>query len=184
MQADLEIVKACLSGDEKAFRNFYERFAPKMLALCLRFFNSREVAEDVLQESFIVVFDKLFQYNETGSLEGWIRKIVLHKCIAVSKLSTNQLYLTEQSVSDHSESMEENELDLLSEVELISLISELPTKSKLVFNLYAIEGLRHKEIAELLGISEGTSKSHLHDARLNLRRRINESIIKKSNRVA
>lgn len=184
MLRDIDIVKGCLNGDEKAFRMVYELFAPKMLPLCLRFFKSRDLAEDVLQESFITVFDKLYQFNESGPLESWIRKIVLHKCIHESKRENRLLSLTGIQVADDIEfNFDEQILDLNKE-EIIELISELPYRCRLVFNLFAIEGFAHKEIAEELGISEGTSKSHLFDARAILKKRISESLLKKSNCVA
>jgi RNA polymerase sigma factor (sigma-70 family) len=181
---DLEIVKDCLKGEEKGFQAIYELFAPKMLSVCLRFFSSRDQAEDVLQDSFIIIFDKLAQYNQSGSLEGWIRKIVLNKCLLELKRQSRKLYLFEDFQDVHNDEIDEAGIELLSQDEINVLISELPYKSKVVFNLYAIEGMKHKEIAELLGISEGTSKSQLFDARMSLKRRINELVLIKSNHVA
>jgi RNA polymerase sigma-70 factor (ECF subfamily) len=162
----------------------YELFAPKMLALCLRFFKSRDVAEDVLQESFIVVFDKLNQFNESGPLEAWIRKIVLHRCIHESKKESRYLSLSSVPLADNSDVVVQDEILELSKEELIEIIAELPHRCRLVFNLFALEGMPHKEIAGLLGISEGTSKSQLFDARVMLKKRIAESVLKKSHCVA
>jgi RNA polymerase sigma factor (sigma-70 family) len=149
-----------------------------MFAVCFRYAKSREEAEDVLQEGFVKVFENIGKFRKEGSLEGWIRKIMYHTAIqkfrerkevdnAISLDGTN-LILTQQS-SD----------DILSNIqvkELLKLIQELPTRYQLVFNLYVFEGLKHREIAEQLGISEGTSKSNLSDARSILQKKIQNTL--------
>ncbi len=144
-----------------------------MFVVCLRYGKDRIEAEEILQEGFIKVFSCLHQYRNEGSLEGWIRRVMI--TTALQRLRSQSSLYTVLSVNNSEaaelqdkETIESN----LSEKELLELVQSLPSAYRAVFNLYVFEGYQHKEIASLLHISEGTSKSNLHDARKWLKERI------------
>jgi RNA polymerase sigma factor (sigma-70 family) len=165
---DEELVKACLASNSVAQKLLFERFNRKMMGVCLRYAARTEEAEDMLQNGFIKVFEKIGTFRGTGSLEGWIRKIVVNE--SLTYLRKNKAMKMNVDIEDAkylvpgsshvSESM--NEKDLL------KIIQQLPMGFKTVFNMYAIEGYSHKEIADMLGISEGTSKSQYSRAKVHL----------------
>jgi RNA polymerase sigma-70 factor (ECF subfamily) len=172
-----ELVKGCLAGIPAFQRALYKRYAPKMLTVCIRYANSREEAEDMLQEGFIIVFEKLAQFKMQGSFEGWIRRIMVNKSIEnYRKASKVYPVLDIDNVEDNFVSPEDI-ISNLSSKELLNMILELPPMYKMVFNLYAFEGMTHKEIAQNLGIAEGTSKSNLSDARTLLKKKITRSML-------
>jgi RNA polymerase sigma-70 factor (ECF subfamily) len=172
-----ELVKGCLEKVPAYQRALYKRYASKMLTVCLRYANSREEAEDILQEGFITVFEKLGQFKMEGSFEGWIRRIMVNRSIE-SYRRTSRVYpvLDIEDVEDMFVS-HDNVESTLSAKELLIMVQELPPMYKMVFNLYAFEGMTHKEISESLGIAEGTSKSNLSDARNLLKKKIARSMM-------
>ncbi len=146
-------------------------FSAKMFAICLRFSRNRAEAEDTLQDGFIKLFDSIGQYSGKGSFEGWMKKIFL--TLSLEKFRNKyQLQLVEE-VPDIVESDLDDVVDIPSGV-LIGFVEQLPERYKLVFNLYVTEEMQHKDIATVLGITEGTSKSNLARAREILRRKIKE----------
>jgi RNA polymerase sigma factor (sigma-70 family) len=171
------LIKKCIEWDRSAQNRLYDLFAPKMFAVCLRYARSREEAEDILQEGFMKVFENMYTFRKEGSLEGWIRKIMYHTAILKFRqrkmvdntvsLDNNQINITDNNSNDA--------LSRIGTQELIKMIQNLPPRYQMVFNLYVFEGLKHREIAEQLGITEGTSKSNLSDARLILQREINKT---------
>ncbi len=172
-----ELVKGCLAGAPAYQRALYKRYASKMLTVCLRYAKKREEAEDILQEGFITVFEKLNQFKMQGSFEGWVRRIMVNKAIEnyrkASKVfpvididEVEDMFVTNESITSN-----------ISSRELMDMIHELPPMYKMVFNLYAFEGMTHKEIAENLGIAEGTSKSNLSDARTLLKKKVARSMM-------
>jgi RNA polymerase sigma-70 factor (ECF subfamily) len=149
-----------------------------MFVVCLRYAANREEAEDIMQEGFIKVFKNLHQFKFKGSFEGWIRKIIVNT--ALEKFRSGQkLYLisTDQNLPPDIFFIEDA-FQKLYVKELIKAIQLLPPMCRIVFNLYVFEGMKHMEIAQLLNISDGTSKSHLHDARTILQKQINKNSIK------
>lgn len=172
-----ELVKGCLNGIPAYQRALYKRYASKMLTVCLRYVKKREEAEDVLQEGFITVFEKLNQFKMQGSFEGWVRRIMVNKAIEFYRKASKVFPVLDiDEVEDHfvtNESITSN----ISSRELMDMIHELPPMYKMVFNLYAFEGMTHKEIAENLGIAEGTSKSNLSDARTLLKKKVARSMM-------
>lgn len=156
-----------MRGDRKVQRELYERFAPKMYGVCLRYAGSVEEAEDILQEGFIKVFNKIGSFRSEGSFEGWIRRIFVNTAIEHFRKKT---YL--QPITEFEEATVEGKylsvLDNLAEKDIIQLVQQLSPGYRTVFNMYVIEGYTHKQIAEALGISEGTSKSQLSRAKLIL----------------
>ncbi len=166
---DETLIKACVSGNEKAQFQLFEQFAPKMMAVCLRYAENREMAEDVLQDSFVKVFKNLKKFTNEGSLDGWIRRIMVNTSLdAIRKNKKRKFDSQIESVSYLAPQNDFIEESLMAE-DLMLIINQMPEGYKLVFNLYAIEGYSHKEIAETLGISENTSKSQYSRARAYLR---------------
>ena len=156
-----------MKGDRKIQRELYQRFAPKMYGVCLRYAGNAEEAEDILQEGFIKVFNKIGSFRNEGSFEGWIRRIFVNTAIEHFRKKT---YL--QPITEYEESTVEGKylsvLDNLAEKDIIRLVQQLSPGYRTVFNMYVVEGYTHKQIAEALGISEGTSKSQLSRAKLIL----------------
>jgi RNA polymerase sigma factor (sigma-70 family) len=157
------IIEGCRAGDRKAQNELYRLFAGKMFALCLRYARDYDEAKDNLQDGFISVYRHIDQFQFKGSFEGWIRRIMVNTSLQKYR---SQFLLYPLTGQEKNEDLSiENVSELMSEQDLLALIQELPPRYKLVFNMYAIEGYSHKEIASLLGITEGTSKSNLSRAR-------------------
>ncbi len=172
-----KIIRACAKGKRKAFNKLYEMYAPKMLGVCLRYGKSYAEAEDVLQEGFIKVFQKIESFAFQGSFDGWIRRVMVNTAInhyhAQKKYYENELYAS--SSEEEGERMETDngfdEEQIPSEI-LMAMIQNLPAGYKMVFNLYVFEGMTHADIASTLNISENTSKTQLFKARNKLKKEI------------
>lgn len=170
---DDELIAGCLREDAACQKALFDRYASRMLGVSYRYARNREDAEDILQDSFIKVFRKLSQFKSEGSFEGWIRRIVVHTAIKKYSVLRYQKELNGQEQKEVADS--ENEppaFQHLSEKDLLVMINGLPDGYRLIFNLYVIEGYRHEEIAELLGIQPGTSRSQLVKARTMLQKQI------------
>ncbi len=166
-----ELVKKCLSGNKKAQKQLFDLYAPQMMTVCHRYANRNDQAIDMLQEGFIRVFSNLDKFSHSGSLGGWIRTVMVNN--ALTTLRREKKFSFNESIDDHTEL--DSGGDTLSDLnlqELLALISSLPTGYRTVFNMYAIEGYSHKEIAELLKISESTSKTQYRKAKLRLQKLI------------
>jgi RNA polymerase sigma-70 factor (ECF subfamily) len=166
-----EIITLAAEGNRHAQQQIYTRHCSRMLGVCRQYVRDLHTAEDVMITAFMKVFTNLNKFENKGSFEGWIRRIVVNECIsyirAQRKVSfLDDVYYTEESFNN----IESN----LSVDDIQALIDALPDGYKMIFNLYAIEGYKHKEIADLLGISEGTSKSQLSHARAMLQDQINK----------
>ena len=174
-----QLLKECLKRKPEAQRRLYDHFAPSMLGVCFRYTKSLSDAEEVLQEGFIKVFTRLNQFKGDGELGGWIRKIMVNT--ALNFLKTNQKYRNDLSFDEmplHLVSTENPEV-ILQAKELAELIRQLPTGFQTIFNLHAVEGYKHLEIASMLGISEGTSRSQYARARVLLIEWIEKFSLKK-----
>jgi RNA polymerase sigma factor (sigma-70 family) len=176
MFSEEELLKGCLNNSRIHQKAFYEKYAGKMYALCLRYAKDNMEAEDFLQEGFMKVYDNLGKYRNEGSLEGWIRKVIVNNILQAIRIKKIQF-----SEIDAAGKAQENETDILSVMaadELFELIRKLPNGYRTVFNLYVVEEYSHKDIAAALGISEGTSKSQLARARMMLQKMVlkNESV--------
>lgn len=149
-------------------------FAPKMFGVCLRYSKDYTEAEDSLQEGFVKVFTHLKNFRHEGSLEGWIRRIMVN--VSIEKFRKQQMLFTveDMRVFEGQQQQQEGIIEKISAGELIELIQGLTPKYRMVFNLYVIEGMNHKEIAEAMNITEGTSKSNLARARDILKQRVIE----------
>ena len=154
-----ELIDGCKKNDRKAQKALYDRFSPDMLGVCRRYVKVQEDAEDVLCEAFFKVFDKIDQFKQEGSFEGWIRRIVINESLLFLRKWHNFSLTVDIDQVDISEPA--SVPATLEAEEILNILNELPTGYRTVFNLYVLEGLKHKEIAETLGISINTSKSQL-----------------------
>ncbi|MFN3404431.1 MAG: RNA polymerase sigma factor [Cytophagaceae bacterium] len=159
-----ELIQHCKSGNREAQKILYNKFSRLVMGICYRYSRSRPDAEDIFQEVFVKIFTNLHQYSGNGSFEGWIRRIAVNTSIKYVQRDTFRVSVEidpeDDNLVDFSSAVEK-----LSANELLDLINELPEGYRLVFNLYAIEGYTHKEIGEMLSISEGTSKSQFFHAK-------------------
>jgi RNA polymerase sigma factor (sigma-70 family) len=173
-----DLLRGCLSGDSKMQEELYTRFSAKMYAVCLRYSNNAETAQDLLQDGFIKIFKNLQNFRGEGSFEGWVRRIFVNTSIEHYRKKSNLFSLNERedlTLEDNSL----NALDKLAEKDIIKLIQELSPGYRTVFNLYAIEGYSHKEIGTMLHINEGTSKSQLARAKGILKKKVEQFLDEK-----
>ena len=169
---ELKLIQKCIQRKPKAQQELYEQFAPKMLGVCLRYTANVETARDLLQEAFITVFSQLHTYKGAGSFEGWIRRIVVNTALMFIRKTT--LFADYEDLDNHEAvvSVATTTLEELSAADLMRMIESLPTGLRTVFNLYAVEGYSHQEIAQLLSISEGGVRSQYSRARKQLQQLI------------
>ncbi len=158
-----QLIKKSIKGDQKAQKFLYDRFSPKMLGVCRQYIKDLHFAEDVMVRGFVKVFNHLSSYEFKGSFEGWVRKIMIRE--SISYLRKRQFVVYDDAVVEVNGQVSNTNEGLLDAEYVQQLIDELPEGYKTVFLLYAIEGYGHREIAELLEISEGTSKSQLFKAK-------------------
>ncbi len=170
---ETELIEKCLRNDRQAQHALYKTYAGKMYALCCRYVKDRMEAEDVMVTAFTKIFERISQYKGEGSFEGWIRRVMVNESLTYLRKNKNMYLETdiEEATREPDYQQLENQLEA---DDLLKLIEELPTGYRMVFNLYAIDGYSHQEIAGQLGISENTSKSQLSRARALLQRRLLE----------
>ncbi|HEY9659182.1 MAG TPA: sigma-70 family RNA polymerase sigma factor [Allocoleopsis sp.] len=162
-----EIIDGCLRGERSAQQKLYDFYSPKMYGICCRYLRDPMQAEDALVSAFTRILKKISQYKGEGSLEAWIKTIVIREALAI--IRKNQPLRMETDLENiDQQAVSQLQSDRLEQEDLLRMISELPTGYRTVFNLYAIDGYSHKEIAEQLHISESTSKSQLSRARVYL----------------
>ncbi|HEY5368585.1 MAG TPA: RNA polymerase sigma factor [Hanamia sp.] len=172
-----DLIKGCIDGDPQMQRLLYERFASKMYGVCVRYAENTEDANDVMQEGFIKVYRNISKFRGEGSFEGWIRRIFIHTAIEHYRKKIKLFHVTE--ISENTiEDDRLNALDSLAAKDILKIVNELSPGYKAVFNMHVIEGYSHKEIAEILGITEGTSKSQLARAKAVLKKIIEVRSIK------
>ena len=165
--SESDLTNGCIDGNRRMQEELYRRFSPRMYAVCLRYAGSSEEAEDILQEGFIKIFKKLDSFRSEGSFEGWVRRIFVNTAIEQFRRKRYLLPVTEKE-ENTIEGKYISVLDELAEQDILSLVQELSPGYRTVFNMYVVEGYTHKEIADMLGISEGTSKSQLSRAKVIL----------------
>ncbi len=190
MVSDDQLIHDCRKGKKQAYSLLYKKYASVLLGMCMRYTQNRQEAQDVLQEGFIKIFQKIDTFQGKGSFEGWMKRIMVNT--AINYYKKNKKYQVQESLdADHSRQVSNNEEEEnvwveteepLSRELLLKLVNDLPAGYRLVFNMYVFEGLTHKEIAGELGISEGTSKSQLAKARKQLKTKV-ESYREKYERV-
>lgn len=162
-----DLINGCIKGDRRMQEVMYNRFSPRMYAVCLRYAANATEAEDILQEGFIKVFKKLDTFRGDGSFEGWVRRIFVNTAIEHFRRKKYLMPVTEKE-EQTIEGKYISVLDELAERDILALVQELSPGYRTVFNMYVVEGYTHKEIADILGISEGTSKSQLSRAKVIL----------------
>jgi len=153
------IITGCLHNEPAAQRELYNRYSPKMLSVCYRFGQSREDAEDMLQEGFIKVFTQIHTFQNKGAFEGWIRRIIVHTCINFLKKHKKFNESVDLAYANSLQVKEETVPSIMQARQIIECIRLLPIGYRTVLNLYALEGYSHKEIGEMLDIEESTSRS-------------------------
>jgi RNA polymerase sigma factor (sigma-70 family) len=166
-----KIIKDCKAGNNKAQATLYRLYAPKLFGVCMRYSRDQTEAEDILHEGFVRIFEKIGQYKNTGSFEGWMYRIVVNIALEHYRKKKRLQIVEDVTFYDNQDKSNIN-LESLNEQHLLKLIQELSPQYKIVFNLYAIDGYSHKEIADMLGISEGSSKSNLARARKTLQKKL------------
>lgn len=159
------ILNGCVQKEPAAQRALYERFSGKMFAICYRYAGNRQDAEDMLQESMVRIFSQIHQFQQKGSFEGWIRRVIVHTCI--NQLKKNKKFNDSVDITqaEHILSRSESIPSILQSKEIIECIRSLPVGYRTVLNLYALEGYSHREISELLEIEEVTSRSQYNRAK-------------------
>lgn len=169
-----EMIEGCLKHNDKAQEALYQKFSSKMMGVTLRYTKGYEEAQDVLQDAFIKVFKKLKSFHGDGSLEGWVRRIVVNTALDyLRKIKYEKFHVDVEDV-DYLLADQTVIIEGLAADDLLSLIQSMPVGYQAVFNLYVIEGYTHKEIGDELGISENTSKSQFSRARSYLQKKLEE----------
>jgi RNA polymerase sigma-70 factor (ECF subfamily) len=178
----LDIIKRCKRGDRKAQESVYNLLAGKMFAICLRYSANYEDARDLLHDGFVTVFTKIGQFQHGGSFEGWVRRIFVNHAMERYRNGTKLLTVDGADENSlHFAAFEDEDVDewgayRLTEAELLAMVDELPPQYKVVFNLYVMDGLSHRDIAEKLGISESASRSNFLRARGILQKKVNDKV--------
>lgn len=167
------IITESIMGNTKMQKMLYQQFAVPMYYVCIRYVKNAADAEDVLQEAFIKIFKNLDKYKEKGSFEGWIRKIITRT--AISHLRDNKKHSFHAGLENCGADKETNIYDSLAEKEIMGIVTKLSPGYKKVFMLYVIEGYNHREIAHLLGCSEGTCKSQFYRSRTRIQKLLKQS---------
>jgi RNA polymerase sigma factor (sigma-70 family) len=170
-----ELIEGCQLGKRKAQEILYKLFAGKMLGVCMRYATDKMEAEDMLQNGFIKVFDKMKDFRGEGAFEGWVRRIMVHAAIEYYRKHHKMMQLVEMDLAGEEQSVNAVAASSLEAKDLLAMIQTLPPGYRLVFNLYALEGYAHKEIGEMLNMSEGASKSQLSRARTILKEMVTKA---------
>ena len=173
----LTLWEGCLRNDRKQQEMLYKLLAPKMLAVCMRYAKDKDEAQDILQEGFIKMFKNMNNYRGEGSLEGWVRRIMVHSAISRYRKAKTTILVDDFAEQNIPVSTSRNGNSLEAQ-ELMNMVQELPTTYRSVFNMYAIEGYSHQEISGKLGMSELLSRTTLHRARTILKDKLNSLAIR------
>jgi len=166
-----QLIHDCKKNDTNAQSDLYKLFSSKLFALCLKYSRTRVEAEDNLQDAFVTIFKKIVQYKNKGSFEGWLKRITINTALQHYRHEGVLDIINENEIEDVIVEIDEGKISLDF---LLKSIQELPDRYRLVFNLYVLDGYSHKEIADMLNISLGTSKSNLSRARLNLKDKVEQ----------
>lgn len=176
--SEQELIQNCQKQHAASQRLLYEKYAPKMMSVCMRYLNDKAEAEDALQEAFIKIFKHIVHFRSEGSFEGWMRRIFVNTALSTLRVKQIKYVDTINSYSINS-SVNPSVIEKMSAQEIFELISTLPNGYRIVFNLHGIEGYSHKEIAETLGITESTSRTQYLKARKALQEKfIQKNLIK------
>ncbi|WP_445718570.1 RNA polymerase sigma factor [Flavobacterium sp.] len=164
-----QLIYECGKNNTKAQEHVYRLLAPKLFSVCLKYSRNYEEAQDNLQESFLIIFEKINQYKNSGSFEGWAKRIVINYVLQQYRKQTVFEIVSEKIPAEEELEIDDDSINLEF---LTKIIQELPDRYRLVFNLYVLDGYSHKEISEMLGINIGTSKSNLARAKAILKTKI------------
>ena len=170
-----KLLRDCQKGKPKAQRMLYEQYKQQLINLAMRYADSKASAEDIFQDAFVKIFKNIETVKEPDSLFFWIRKVVIHTAINHYKKEKSRLF--HEDIDEVQELISDN-TDILNQIsadELLSMVNEMPDGYRIVFNLYVMDGFKHHEIAEILNVSENTSKTQLRKARLHLQKKIQTS---------
>ena len=180
---ELQILAGCKEQKREAQKMLYEKYSRKMYSICLRYSSDTDTAQDLLQDGFMKVFASIDSFQARGSFEGWIKRVFINLALENLRKKKSIIQTSDdvQNIPDVvDDSTEEEEMYKISENELLKMIQDLPRGYSTVFNLYAIEDYSHKEIAEMLGISEGTSRSQYVRARQILQEKVKQYVKNRS----
>lgn len=167
-----KLIKDCAAGKQEAQAKLYRMFSPKMYGVCLRYAKNESEAQDCLQEGFMKVFSNIKSFRNEGSVEGWVRRIMVN--VSLEKYRKQKMMHPVEDISKYDQgNYSDDIISNISANDLLELIKELPPRYKMVFNLYVMEGMSHQEIAKEMNINEGTSKSNLSRARVILQQKVN-----------
>ncbi|MCU7552819.1 RNA polymerase sigma factor [Chitinophagaceae bacterium LB-8] len=164
------LIKGCIAGNRAFQSKLYDLYAPKMLGVCMRYSRNKQEAEEILLEGFLRVFTYIKKYRGSGSFEGWIRKIMVNCALFKYRSKVHLHPVIDLKIAGYEVAGEIDIASNLDAKELLILVQSLPVGYRIIFSLFVFEGYKHREIAKLLGISEGTSKSNLADARALLQK--------------
>ena len=170
-QEEREVISQAVENNRHAQQKIYSSYSPKMLSVCRQYIKDLHEAEDIMITAFMKVFSNLKNFEHKGSFEGWIRRIMVNECISFIRVQKKVKYIEDENFFEETHNNTDSQFNV-EDIQL--LIDSLPDGYKMVFNLYAIEGFKHNEIAKMLGINEGTSKSQLSHARKMLQGQINK----------
>ncbi len=174
MNVEKDLIERCIKGELEAQKEIYDLFASTMYALCIRYLQEKETAKDILQKGFIKLFQNIHKYNGKGSFEGWTRAIFVNE--SLKHLSQNQIETVElEQIEYLTEDVNATDFEKLSNDDLLNCIAELPEKSRVIFNLFAIEGFSHTEIAEKVKMNENSVRAIFSRAR----KQVQENVLKK-----
>lgn len=176
-----QVIEGCKRGDRKFQEILYHQFTAKLYAICWRYAPNAETAQDLLQEGWIKVFNNIEKYRGDGSFEGWLKRIFVNTSIEFFRKKANNMYVVTENENIQLPTLTENAIDQLQEEDILRVIQTLSNGYRTIFNMYVIEGFTHKEIAEQLGISEGTSKSQLARAKQILQQKVIQLFDNKKN---
>lgn len=172
-----QLIKDCKKYNLKAQSHLYQTYKDDLFTLCLKYCKNREEAQDNLQDAFIEIFDKIKTYKGLGSFEGWMKRIAINKAIDKYKKDTHlNVLINESLISDSEQLVESDTIEIMTLPEILKHIQKLPTRYRMVFNLYELDNYTHKDISKLLGISINTSKSNLHRAKKLLKTNMQQSV--------
>ena len=171
-----DIITGCIAGNRNCQSDLYKLFSPKMMIVCLRYSKNLEEAEEILQDGFIRVFKFIGQFKNEGSFEGWVRKIMVNCALQKLRSQVNLRPVISLNAESHDETFQNTIVENMNGKEMMQMVQELSPAYRMVFNLYHFEGYKHREIAELLGVEEGTSKSNLAQAKRILQNAVNKNL--------
>jgi RNA polymerase sigma-70 factor (ECF subfamily) len=175
MMSDQQIIDGCARHERRAQKTLYEKYSRLLMGICMRYASDRAEAEDILQDSFLKIFFRIKDFSGTGSFEGWLRKIVVNT--AITSYHSNLKYRYHVDIEDYISAetgVAGFDEDFFTADELFKVLNELPRGYRMVFNLYAVEGYKHKEIAEMMGIDTNTSKSQYSRAKAVIRDKLEQ----------